>query len=92
VGATKVGSAVRVEVYTGYATPLQDLAGREVVLQRLSDGRFVDVRRRKLRAVDARTFTTSFPLATRGLTMRVLLPTKSARPCYNAGASNVFTS
>jgi hypothetical protein len=92
VGVTKAGSTVRVSVYTGYASPLQDLAGRDVVLQRLSDGRFVDVRRRKLRAVDARTFSASFALTTRGLTMRVLLPTKSARPCYNAGVSNVFES
>lgn len=91
-GVTKVGARARVEVNTGYATPIQNLTGREVILQRLSDGRYVDVRRAKLRALDARRFTATFALGTRGLTMRVLVPTRTARPCYNAGASGTFTS
>ena len=53
-GVTKLSaSRFRVTVYTGYATPLQDLRGRSVILQRLSDGRYVDVRRAALRVVDA---------------------------------------
>ena len=92
-GVTKLsGSRFRVTVYTGYASPLQDLRGRSVILQRLSDGRYVDVRSAVLRLVDARTFTTTFAVPTRGLTLRVLAPTKTTRPCYNAGASAVFQS
>ncbi len=90
---TKLGpSRYRVSVYTGYGTPLQNLAGKPVVLQRLAEQRYVNVRTLRLRAVDARTFVATFNVPTPGLTLRVLAPTKTVRPCYNGGVSNTTQS
>jgi hypothetical protein len=90
-GVTRTGPATfRAEIYTGFGTPLVDLGGKSVLLQRLVDGRYLDVRPLRLRLIDARTFRVNFTVTGTGQTMRVLLPTTSARPCYNASASNVF--
>lgn len=62
------------------------------MLQHLSDDRWADVRRIRLKTVDARSFEATFTVRTEGLTLRVLLPTRTARPCYNAGVSEIFRS
>jgi hypothetical protein len=70
----------------------ESFAGREVVLQRLADSGWVPVRRARLRREEFGNFSTIFKIPTRGLTMRILAPTKTARPCFRAGVSEVFQS
>jgi hypothetical protein len=70
----------------------ESFAGREVVLQRLADSGWVTVQRGKLRREEFSNFSTIFKVPTRGLTMRILAPTKTARPCFRAGVSEVFQS
>lgn len=70
----------------------ESFAGREVVLQRLADSGWVTVRRGKLRREEFSNFSTIFKIPTRGLTMRILAPTKTAKPCFRAGVSEVFQS
>jgi hypothetical protein len=72
------------------------IAGQTVELQRLSRGQWVRVRRARLvetRSTVSEVFHgTVFNVPTRGLTLRVLLPTQSAAPCYLAGASQQWRS
>jgi hypothetical protein len=90
---TKLASSrFRVTISTGYGMPLQNFARRTVLVQRLNEGKYVRLRPLRLTAVDARTFAATFRIPTAGLTLRVLAPTKTTRPCYNAGASNAFHS
>jgi hypothetical protein len=70
----------------------ESFGGREVVLQRLADSGWVTVRRGKLRREEFSNFSTVFKIPTRGLTMRILAPAKTARPCFRAGVSEVFQS
>ena len=70
----------------------ESFGGREVVLQRLADSGWVTVRRGKLRREEFSNFSTVFKIPTRGLTMRILAPAKTARPCFHAGVSEVFQS
>lgn len=67
---------------------------RKVVeLQRLGRAGWVRVQRARLRRGDSlRLFETTFVIRQRGLTMRVLAPEPTARPCYRAGTSTIFTS
>jgi hypothetical protein len=74
-------------------SPRSSFAGRPVVLQRLAPGGWVDVRTSTLkRGPDLRTFVTTFVVRTRGLTLRVLAPHATVRPCFRAGASAIFRS
>ena len=66
--------------------------GREVELQRLAPSGWVRVRRAKLRREDFGNFSAIFKVPTRNLTLRVLAPSKTARPCFAAAASEVFRS
>ena len=72
--------------------PLQSFAGKPVVVQRATGSGWVEAQRARLRLVDARTFTATFAVPSRGLTLRALVPQATARPCFNAGASANFTS
>jgi hypothetical protein len=66
--------------------------GREVELQRLAPSGWVRVRRAKLHREEFGNFTAIFKVPTRNLTLRVLAPSKTARPCFAPGASEVFRS
>ncbi|HVM16585.1 MAG TPA: hypothetical protein VM290_03295 [Gaiellaceae bacterium] len=94
VWASKVPGrrAWRVAVPRGAGAVMQDMHGRMVELQRrTSSGRWVRVRQARLRA----TFTSYeavFPVPTRGLTLRAVVPSRSAAPCYTANATAPWRS
>jgi hypothetical protein len=74
----------------------QAMKGRPVVLQWLTAGQWMTVRTARL---GARKGTPSLPdcfatfsYALKGSTLRVLVPRKSALPCYAAGVSKTFRS
>jgi hypothetical protein len=92
VGAVQTpGTRIWKAFISAYGTGLS-FAGREVELQRLSDAGWVRVRRAKLRRTEFSNFETIFKVPTRGLTLRILAPAKTANPCFRAGASEVFQS
>jgi hypothetical protein len=68
------------------------MAGKLVELQRLSRGQWVLVRRARLVGKDDFRHEAVFSVPTRGLTLRVLLPARSAAPCFEAGASQQWRS
>jgi hypothetical protein len=72
------------------------LGGRFVALHRLAGGRWEHVRRMRLvasRAPDGSTvYTATFAIRTRGLTLRILAPKKTAAPCHLPAASETFIS
>jgi hypothetical protein len=74
----------------------QSMKGRLVELQRLASGAWTRVRSARLTAGkgDAylRSFSATFTVTTRGLTLRVLVPAKSAAPCYAAAVTKTFSS
>ena len=68
---------------------LQDMRGRQVVLQRLRAGRWVRVAVQRLR-VDREAFSgyvATFTVRTRGWTLRAFVSAQNARPCFNQSAS-----
>jgi hypothetical protein len=74
---------------------LQDMSGRLVELQRLAAGGWTRVRRTRLatdRESFGKSFSATFAVPTRGLTLRVLVPRKSAAPCYIAGVTKTWVS
>lgn len=82
----------RVSVSTGEAK--QQMAGRFVELQRLAAGTWSRVRRVRLapdRGVFG-SFSASFVVRKRVLRMRVVVPQKSAAPCFATTLSQTFVS
>lgn len=83
---------------TWFAIPfgeqLVPMAGRTVALQRLGDSGWVTIRTLRLRRdpADIRRFNAQFTVATPNLTLRVLASARTARPCYNGGASDIVRS
>ena len=75
-----------------FEDPLVALGGRAVAVQRLTENGWVTIRTLRLRTENVRRFEARFTVATPGLTLRVLAPTPTARPCYNAGASDIVRS
>jgi hypothetical protein len=74
---------------------VQDMRGRTIELQRLLGGQWVPYRRARL--VDDRisygvNSTATFTVRRRGLVLRAFVPAKSASPCYQASASEQWTS
>lgn len=82
----------RVSVSTGEAQ--QKMAGRLVELQRLAAGSWTRVRRVRLAADRGAlaSFSATFAVRTRGLRMRVVVPEKSAAPCFTTTLSQTFVS
>lgn len=82
----------RVTVSTGDAQ--QELTGRSVELQRLAAGRWTRVRRARLDADRGAfgSFSATFMVRTRGLTLRIVVPEKSAAPCFAKTLSQTFVS
>jgi hypothetical protein len=75
-------------------TRAQPMQGKPVVLQRrTSDERWVRVREARLRQSSIYgQYQATFAVPTRGLTLRVLVPQTTARPCYDAAASASWRS
>jgi hypothetical protein len=74
---------------------LQDMSGRIVELQRLAAGGWTRVRRTRLttdRETFGKSFSATFAVRTRGLTLRILVPDRSAAPCYVAGVTKTWVS
>lgn len=83
------GGGFRVSVYTYQPEGRsQNMTGKVVVLQRLVGGRWTRVRSTTLN----KRFSADFTVTVKGLTLRVLVPAKSAAPCYAAGATKTFRS
>lgn len=71
------------------------LARKPVVLQRATESGWANVRMARLSLVAGTgglVYSTIFVVRQSGLTLRVLVPLKTARPCYNPGASSNFES
>jgi hypothetical protein len=73
-----------------------NLNGRFVALQRLAGGRWTHVRRARLSSYGSAGFgggfEASFRVRKRGLTLRFLVPEKTAAPCHLPAASRSFVS
>jgi hypothetical protein len=69
----------------------QKMKGRPVELQRLVGGRWRRLRSARL-APFRGDFAATFTVRRRGLSLRALVPARSAGPCYSASASQTFTS
>jgi hypothetical protein len=69
----------------------QNLKGRPVELQRLVGGQWRRVRSARLARVGG-GFGAILTVRRRGLNLRVLVPARSAAPCYSATASETFVS
>jgi hypothetical protein len=85
----------RVDITVATGQTGQNLRGRQVELQRRVAGTdaWVRVRRARLvRAVRYGEFRTRFAVPTRGLTLRVLVPTETGAPCFQASASQTWRS
>jgi hypothetical protein len=81
-----------VTVSTGDAQ--QEMSGRFVELQRLAAGGWRRVRRARLTADRGAfgTFEATFTVRKRGLRMRIVVPEKSAAPCFATTLSQTFVS
>jgi hypothetical protein len=88
------GRRYRISIDT--STVIQNMSGRIVELQRQPAGteRWIRVRRARLVADPKRyrTFTATFAVRTRGLTLRIIVPARTAAPCYTASDTGAFTS
>jgi hypothetical protein len=76
---------------SSFLTPA-NFSRRVVELQRLGPAGWVRVRRARLRRAVFASYSTTFFIPTRGLTMRVLVPDRTARPCFRASTSEIFRS
>jgi hypothetical protein len=92
LSATKLTSRRAWRVSAIPASAFVSLKGKLVVLQRLRAGRWVEVQRKRL--VHKPSYTKGafnheavFAIPQRGWTVRALLPTKSALPCYRASVT-----
>jgi hypothetical protein len=87
-------SASRYRVTVNMRDVQQKMAGRPVELQRLAEGSWKRVRRFPLRSDAALlgNFSATFGVRTRGLRMRVVVPRKSAAPCFKPTISQTFFS
>jgi hypothetical protein len=72
----------------------QKMAGRFVELQRLASGRWTRVRRIRLNTVPRAfgSFSATFVVRKRGLTLRIVVPERSAAPCFTTTLSQTFVS
>lgn len=85
-------SGDRFRVLVG-AEPAENLNRKSIVLQRATGSGWVTFRTGRLRLVPAtrgREYSATFVVRTNGMTLRALVPLKTARPCYNPGASENF--
>lgn len=94
MSVTKLGQGrFRVYVWRG-GDVLQDLGGRQIVLQRLNAGRWsrIAVARLRIDPSQYSSYAATFTIRTRGWTLRAVVPTKNARPCFNQSTTERFKS
>jgi hypothetical protein len=93
MGAIKL-SPKRVRIWVDRGESRQDMTGRQVILQRLFAGKWSRVATAKLKvdSDQAWVFGATFTLPARGWTMRAVVPTKNARPCFNQSTTDRFKS
>jgi hypothetical protein len=84
------GGRVRVGV-NSFGLPLK-LKGKFVELQRLSAGQWTRIRRARFSARRPGSFSATFTVKRRGLTLRAFVPAESAAPCYAATASKTWST
>jgi hypothetical protein len=83
------GRRYRVSVYT--STPKQ-LQGKSIDIQRLAGGSWTRVRRVRMVPVGYGSFTATFTVRTRRLTMRAVVPANITGPCYLETVSKQWTT
>jgi hypothetical protein len=88
----RIGRRFAFSLYADY--PDQRMRGRVVELQRLAAGRWTRVRRARLVRAQRSfsTFSATFTVRRRGLTLRVAVPEETAAPCYTANVTQTFRS
>jgi hypothetical protein len=69
----------------------QNMKGRRIELQRLVGGQWRRLRSARLARFRG-DFAATFTVRRRGLSLRAVVPARSAAPCYSATASATFTS
>lgn len=84
------GGRVRVGV-NSFSYPLK-LKGKFVELQRLNAGQWAPIRRARFSARRPGSFSATFSVKRRGLTLRAFVSAESAAPCYAATASKTWTT
>lgn len=87
------GGRFKVTVWRG-GEVLQDMTGRQIVLQRLVGGVWTRVAAARLR-VDPREYSrysATFTVRARGWTLRAVVPTKNARPCFRQSTTERWRS
>jgi hypothetical protein len=84
------GGRVRAGV-NSFGLPL-NLKGKVVELQRLSAGQWTRVRRARFSVRRPGSFSATFTVKRRGLTLRTFVPAASAAPCYAATASKPWST
>jgi hypothetical protein len=84
------GGRVRVSV-SSFGVPLK-LKGKVVELQWLAAGQWTPLWRARFSARRPGSFSATFTVKRRGLTLRAFVPAESAAPCYAATASKTWTS
>jgi len=93
VSLTRLGRGrYLVSIFTGDAR--QDMRGRVVVLQRRVSGRWTRIQSARLAPDPTRyaTYAATFTVRAHGWTLRALVPTKSAAPCFTVSASEKWVS
>jgi hypothetical protein len=90
ISLTKLGGG-RYRVTVRTTDVPQKMKGRVVELQRLSAGQWARVQRARLAAYLG-SHSVVFTVGTPGLTLRALVPARSASPCYAATASETWVS
>jgi hypothetical protein len=87
------GGRSRIVVSSQNVNP-QDMNGRQIVLQRQSGNDWVRIASARLvpHPVLYYTFVATFKSPGRGQTLRALVPSRSAAPCFTSSASEKWTS
>jgi hypothetical protein len=73
-------------------SPEQNMVGRLIRLERLTQNGWVTMRSAKLRRLAGPTYAARFRAVPRGLQLRSAMSDASARPCYAAGVSPIVRS
>jgi hypothetical protein len=84
--------ALRIVARVNVIDPPQSFAGRPIELQRKVGDRWLLVRRTRLARIAPFRFGGQFVVWVRGMTVRVVLPEASVRPCYARAVSRTLRS
>jgi hypothetical protein len=82
----------RTVVASNVFSPYQRMVGRTVRLERYTGGRWVLLRKAKLRRLAGPQSEARFLVSRRGMQLRAVVDTTNARPCHVAGVSLIIRS